>query len=256
MTEFLWISRHGEEPALDLSLESALLDSPPQNATLFTYCWDKPVLVVGYGQDPVEGIDLDACREREIPVYRRITGGTGVLNTGDLCVSLVLPANHAWSEGIRSLYDRFLGVFQQALSSTGFPTQRPEAAAPSRRRSPICFEDHTTETLLVNGRKVLGCTLTRKSDDVLVHGTLLLTLDASLQGEVYRVSEERIQRALGCLPNVDPERLQVNLAEAFARALGVKLRETSPSEATLQEAAHLSRIRYADPRWAPLHFEG
>ncbi len=241
MMDLLWISRHGEDPALDLSLELALVESPPQCPTLLTYRWEKPVLVVGYGQDPEEGIDLDACRKRGIPVYRRITGGTGVLHTGDLSISLVLPSDHPWSSGIRSLYGRFLKVFQDALESMGFPTAKPETpSTPSRHRSPICFEDHSTETLLFNGRKVLGCAQTRKADAVLVHGTLLLTLDVSFQAEVYGVPEERIRLSLGYLPEVDTKRLEARLAEGFAQTLGASL-TTAPAPQSLLDKAHLIR---------------
>ncbi len=149
--------------------------------------WPGPVVVLGYAQPP-DDVDLDWCRDREIPVLRRLTGGTGVIHRGDLGVALAMPANHQWAEGIVGLYERFLDVVEPALVELGSSVERiDEPRKGGRVRSPICFEDQLADTLVVDGRKAVGCSQTRRKGGVLIHAAILLGLDADLYARVFGV---------------------------------------------------------------------
>ncbi len=102
-------------PVEDLAFEAWMLDRAAEGCPcFFATSWPGPVVVLGYGQPPDE-VDLDFCSRRDIPVYRRLTGGTGVLHQGDLGISLALPGQHPWAQGVIGLYDRFLSVLEPAL---------------------------------------------------------------------------------------------------------------------------------------------
>lgn len=187
----------GGDPEADLARDEALLERASAEGTphLHAYAWDRSVLVLGRSQKPEE-IDLDVARAESVQVLKRVSGGTGVLHQGDLALTLALPASHPWAGSIRGLYDHFLDGIQQALSELGVATERGTKAAAGRERSPICFEDHALESLLIGGRKVLGCAQRRRLHGVLVHGTLLFALDAKLQARLYRVPVQRITAAM------------------------------------------------------------
>jgi lipoate-protein ligase A len=163
-----------------------------------------------------------------------------VLHQADLSASLSLPADHPWAKTIRGLYDGFVLSVQEALSSFGVQTDRwlpPQGTA--RSRSPICFEDHLAESLLVEGRKVLGCAQVRRRESALVHGTILFTLDPPTQALVYGVSEERIRAAMAALPHrlgLTAQTLAGRLAQILARNLSLQLApEDAPALATPDE---------------------
>ncbi len=220
-----WWTAWDGTPEQDLAREEALLDEAAEGdrPLLFAYGWNRPVLVLGYGQD-VSEVDLEACGKRGVTVVRRCSGGAGVLYTGDLALSLALPAGHPWARSIGGLYDAFVTALKHGLDELGVPAERGRCTRRSGRRSPICFEDHLAETLLWGGRKVLGCAQTRRRDAVLVHGALLLGVEADLQAEVYGVSPGRIEAVLGALPRErygSRETLAAHLARSLSMALGL-----------------------------------
>ena len=222
-----WESWEGP-PVADLAREELLLEAAGGGPHLFAYSWASPALVLGYGQDPERGVDLDACRRLGIPVLRRASGGTGVLHQGDLSLSLALPAAHPWARGIGPLYDGFVESLREAVATFGIHCERARRPAPRpRARSPICFEDQLTESLLLDGKKVLGCAQVRRASAALVHGTLLLGLDVNLQAEVFGVPTQRITAAMAALPPPppSPRALARSCALSLARSLGVGLAE-------------------------------
>lgn len=150
--------------------EAQLVDEG--SPAVFSYSWERPVVILGYGQ-AVADIDLDFCRRREIPVFRRVTGGTGVIHHRDLSLSLVLPAEHPWARGINTLYDAFLTVLESVLNESGAGVSRLKSPpSGSRRRSKICFEDQMADTLLREGKKVVGCAQLRRKNAVMIHAAI------------------------------------------------------------------------------------
>lgn len=244
-----WWTGWNGTPERDLAREEMLIEGAAERdrPLLFAYGWKRPVLVLGYGQDASE-VDLEACGRRGVAVLRRCSGGAGVLYTGDLALSLALPAGHPWARSIGALYDAFVTALKHGLEDMGMGTERGPRTRRSGRRSPICFEDHLAETLLWNGRKVLGCAQTRRRDAVLVHGALLLGVEAALQAEVYGVSPGRIEAVLGAIPRErygSRETLAAHLAQSLAIALG--LSAGPPNLAPPLPEGWAQRLH--DPKW-------
>lgn len=237
----------GEDPRLDLAFEEDQLALAARGeASLSLHAWARPTLVLGYAQEAAS-VDLAACARLGVPVYRRLTGGTGVLHHLALSASLALPAAHPAAASIGALYDGFVEATRAACAALGCPLDRGAGhGAPGRTRSPICFEDTLAESLLRGGRKVLGCAQARRREACLVHGTLLLGLDAGLQAEVYGVPRTRVEAALGALPEVDREALARAWSEALAALLGRPLAPAAPPDPS---PASLSR--YGTSRWSP-----
>ena len=244
-----WHSRNNR-PLSDLILEELLLAEAGRGSlNLLTYAWRGPVLVLGYGQSPEGVVDLDFCAREGIPVLRRSTGGTAVYHHGALSLCLCLPASHPWAQGIQGLYDAFVESVRAGLAAAGIGTERPAVRPPSPTvRSPICFEDHRTETLLLGGRKVLGCAQARRSRSVLVHGTLLFRLDAEVQARIFGVPSARIEAAMGALPSPSPEGAG-SLAPALAGQMASDLTSPLKSEPAPPPLPSGSDAREADPRW-------
>lgn len=234
------------DPVNDLALEGDLLERAGSGqASLFLYSWVGPVVVLGYGQKAAD-IDVDWCRGRGVPVLRRVTGGTGVVHTQDLAVSLFLPERHPWATGIVGLYGRFLEVLEPALNRAGGTVARmKEPARAARVRSPICFEDQLADTLAVDGRKVVGCAQARRRGGVLIHALVSLNLDAATYAGVFAVCEDRVLRGLGvAVPGGRPEAVADALGAAFIEAL-----EMSPRFETAPRASAPRLAAYATPRW-------
>jgi lipoate-protein ligase A len=239
----------GDRPSVDLAFERWLLERAAGGVCCaFVYSWPGPVVVLGYAQDP-EDVDLKWCRRRGIPVLRRLTGGTGVIYRGDLAVSLVLPLDHPWAKGVVGLYGRFLDAIEPALRAVGSEVRRKQDPVRAARvRSPICFFDQLSDTLLVGDRKAVGCAQTRRGGAVLIHAAVLLGLDPALYARVFRESEQRVRLGMAqALPGGDWRVAGRSVVAAFAEALQAEAR-------VLERPTTPDRFLapYAQPRWAPL----
>lgn len=213
-------------PHKDLAREGWFLERAAGGEVgLFLTSWEGPAVVLGYGQD-AEGVDLAWCRDRRVPVLRRITGGTGVIHSGDLGVGLSLPVDHPWADGIIGLYGRFLDVLEPALRSVGAEVSRlAEPQRASRVRSPICFLDQLADTLVVNGKKAVGCAQTRRRGAVLIHAAVLFGFDAEMYSKVFGIPEQDVVSGLApAIPGGDWRRVGEAIAVHLAEALGVEMR--------------------------------
>ena len=236
-------------PVEDLAFEAWMLDRAAggQPCALIT-SWPGRVVVLGYAQPPEE-VDLAWCRRQGIPVFRRLTGGTGVIHAGDLGVALALPADHPWARGVVGLYDRFLDVLEPALGAFEPRIERkqdPRRAA--RVRSPVCFLDQLSDTLLVEGRKVVGCAQTRRRGAVLIHAAVLLGLGADLYARVFRIDASEVRRGLApAVPGGDWREIGRAVVDRVADALS--LPSSYPPKPPI-DAAYTEPYNHA--RWAPL----
>jgi lipoate-protein ligase A len=209
-------------PERDLAFEAHLLMSEGARAALFVYVWSTPVLVMGKGQAG-DDVRRDICAAEGIPVLRRASGGTAVLHTRTLNIGLVLPAEHEWSKSVRGLYGRFVPLVSDALGRHGVTAHPFDGRLEARpARTAICFEAHTEDSLLLGGRKVFGCAQRRLKGAVLVHGTLLLSLDVPLSSRVFGVPAPRIERAMTALPEgVDRRGLTEDIVAVTAAGMGL-----------------------------------
>lgn len=249
MTATLAVYRSAGPPVEDLAFEADMLTRAADGETLVLLSsWAATTVVLGYGQDPAEA-DLEWCRAQHVPVLRRLTGGTGVIHRRDLGVGLALPAGHPWARDVHGLYGHFLDVLEPALNALGAGVARPAAPRRAARvRSPVCFEDQLADTLLRDGRKVVGCAQTRRRGAVLVHAAILLGLEPALYQSVFGVAAGRIAAGLGAaVEGGDPATVGSAIVAGLAAALGAEVRadpRPTPSAAALAV--------YDEPRWAPV----
>jgi lipoate-protein ligase A len=238
----------------DLAFEAEMLErAAAGRCSALLTSWTGPVVVLGYAQPP-DDVDLGWCREQGVPVLRRLSGGTGVVHSGDLGVSLALPKGHPWAAEILGLYDRFLAVLLPALTDVGSRVERlPEPARSTRVRSPICFFDQLADTLVVDGRKAVGCSQVRRKGGVLIHAAVVLSLDPGLYARVFGVDEPRISENLSsAVSGVGWE----TVADAITHRLGAELgleSEVRPRTRPGQE--HLEPYTRSG-RWAPAPDDG
>ena len=235
-------------PVEDLAREAWLLErAAGGEVSLLLTSWEGPVVVLGYGQKPEE-TDLEWCGAKGIPVLRRLTGGTGVVHRGDLGVGLALPQEHPWAKEILGLYGQFLDVLGPALA--GFGSELSRLAEPrrgSRVRSPVCFLDQLSDTLVVDGRKGVGCAQTRRRGGVLIHAAVLLGLDARLYARVFGVPEEEVRAGLApAVPGADPQVVGEAIAAELAKALGLEV-----VRKPLEPVPDRFLEPYNSPRWFP-----
>jgi lipoate-protein ligase A len=233
----------------DLARELWLMEQAAEGRiSVFLTSWTGPVVVLGYAQKAEEA-DLEWCGAEGIAVLRRLTGGTGVIHKGDLGVGLALPIHHPWAKGIVGLYRRFLDVLGPTLHSLGAAVSRlAEPVHTARVRSPVCFLDQLSDTLVVDGKKVVGCAQTRRGGAVLIHAAILLGLDADLYARVFDVGADEVRSGLApALPGAEWRQVGDTFVEGLGDALGLTARHRP-----LEPLPERYLQPYQTSRWAPV----
>jgi lipoate-protein ligase A len=221
----------------DLALDEALLLAAEEDGAGPTLrLWEPPgyAVVLGASGRLADEVRRDACHADGVPVYRRSSGGgTVVLGPGVVNVAVVLPLDlDPRLAAVETAQVLVLERFAAALRALGPPVAVRGSG-----------------DLTVDGRKVAGSAQRRLRRHVLIHATLLNTLD------------------LGCIPRylAEPRRqpsyregrshadFLANLGlppEALRDALAAAWRASGPAPAVPWERVRaLAAEKFADPAW-------
>lgn len=167
-------------------LHSIQQESPP---TLRFYEWEKPSISIGYALDAETEVNLPLCRQSDVPVVRRITGGGLVFHKCDITYAIVFPdrfggaqrSSDAGRLSVLQSYQLVNHALQQGLSELGVVTSLLDREQGTRDFSSqpanVCFRNPTVYDILHKGRKLAGSAQRRKKGWVLHHGSMLLSSD-------------------------------------------------------------------------------
>jgi len=187
-------------PVENLALDDALLEDAGRESDPVLRFWesDRHFVVLGRSSHHADDVQLDACREDGIPLFRRSSGGGTVLQgPGCLSYALILPLSfHNDLRDIR-LSNRFiLDRLAEALSQW-------EPAIVMQGISDLAIE----------GRKISGNAQRRTRNALLFHGTLL-----------YRMQPGIIARYLK-QPKRQPEYRDDRPHDAFLRTIAAPIED-------------------------------
>jgi lipoate---protein ligase len=133
-------------------------------------------VVIGYGNPAATEVNLAACREHAIPVFRRCSGGGTVLQgPGCLNYSLILEID---SDGpLHSIpsANRFIMERNRKAIEAQLKFQTPGLQTPDSKSQMVEVRGHTD--LAIAGRKFSGNAQRRRKRFLLFHGTFLLAFD-------------------------------------------------------------------------------
>jgi len=163
-------------PAENLAADEALLDwceAGEGEAALRFWEAREPFVVIGYANKIATEVNLAACRARNIPVFRRCSGGgTVVQGPGCLNYALVLPIAGDGPFHTISVANQFIMRRNRTALQSALPVPHPA----------IAVRGHTD--LAAGSRKFSGNSQRRRKHFLLFHGTFLLGFDLSLISEL------------------------------------------------------------------------
>lgn len=249
-------------------------------ATLRFYEWEKPSISIGYAMNAEAEANLPLCREKDVPVVRRITGGGLVFHKCDITYTVVFPEDFGIGgrgsgkrlsvlESYR-LVNRALAEGLQKLGIVTSLLERDYSTAGSRQQTAnVCFSNPTVYDILHVGRKLAGSAQRRKKGWVLHQGSMLFSCDfvtmcpfaspapsgQDISAAADRCAEgDSMQRTAICLEEIlgrKPDRGHIVpvLAESFAQALGIEMGRGELSAFELETAERLREEKYSTDDW-------
>lgn len=159
-------------PAQDLALDEALWEGCEAGGPEALRFWESPVpfVVLGYANRIASEVSLETCRQRNIPVLRRITGGGAVLQ-GPGCLNYTLVLRVAASGPTANVSATNLHIMNRHAATLTRVLGRPV-----RRRGDT--------DLAIGDRKFSGNAQRRGRHALLFHGTILCDCDLELMDAV------------------------------------------------------------------------
>jgi lipoate-protein ligase A len=233
-------------PAENLALDEALLDlAEAENPDWeFLRLWEspQPMVVVGRSSRVHEEVYEAACREANIPILRRSSGGAAIV-AGPGCFMYAVVLSYRLRPELKDIRRAHAYVLERLAASLG----------PLARRWGSIAHVGTSDLALVEGlsarRKVSGNSMRAKRTHLLYHGTLMYACDLSLIAKLLRMPprqpEYRAARPhADFLTNLPLERQ--SLVEAIDRAWPTESEQTDwPRE----RVAGLVSERFSRESW-------
>jgi lipoate-protein ligase A len=198
-----------------LALTEALLQSAAERPPLLYWQIAEPeAMVLGVGQK-LSDLDVTACQQAGLAIYRRAAGGTAVLAGPDLLsLDVILPPGHPLAgRDIVEAYRWFGDLWAETLRGLGLParTVTPAEAHAPRTRSSLaqaerqeqlvrqsCYGALSPYEVISSGRKIIGLDQVRRRVGFLFQAGLLLHWDAArLASLLSAAPQERPKLAAG-----------------------------------------------------------
>lgn len=148
--------------AVDEALAKTYLHSENSLNTIRFWKSDQAV-VIGRFQCVHKEVNLEYCKENEIPIARRFTGGGAVFHDlGNLNYSMRLHQSHSYvPRGLKELYEKFIGAVVESLNSINIPA----------------LFDPVGSCIRIGDKKISGTAGWIKKGISFIHGTLLIDSD-------------------------------------------------------------------------------
>jgi lipoate---protein ligase len=166
-------------PAENLACDETLLDwCEESGGEEILRFWEarQTFVVVGYANKIATEVNVENCRAKQIPIFRRCSGGGTVLQ-GIGCLNYALVLKIAENFPLASI-----------SSANKFIMEKNRAAIESAINNPqsvISIRGHTD--LVLGGKKFSGNSQRRKKNFLLFHGTFLLNFNLALVGEFLQM---------------------------------------------------------------------
>jgi len=142
------------------------------------YRWNPYTISLGANQN-INEIDLNKCKEDNIGIVKRPTGGRAILHAEELTYSLILPISYGLSA--REVYNKVsitlstaLANYNSKLSSVELENNQPNfKELLSNPSGVLCFASTAKSEVKYEGKKLIGSAQRRMNNVVLQHGSIL-----------------------------------------------------------------------------------
>jgi len=174
----LIVARPEVQMAVDEAIMQARIEEKVED-TVRLYVFKPSSITIGRFQSVEHDVNLDKCRELNIPVVRRITGGGSVFHDqyGEITYSVIIGEDfHESLKNIERSYRFLAAPLVRALEELG-----------------IGGGFSGLNDILANGKKISGSAQTRRKGIILQHGTFMYATRLEVLASVLKVSRKKLQ---------------------------------------------------------------
>ena len=246
---------------LNMAIDEALLRSFDPNSSapiLRLYGWSPPALSLGRFQSAYQVLDLERCREDDVAVVRRITGGGVIYHADELTYSIVCaPGQIPPAASVKDSFRVLTGFLLDFYCRLGLDAVYAQDAAPKGtrlgERTAFCFAGRESFDILANGCKIGGNAQRRMKGLIFQHGSIPLVNRAHTGlGYMREQGAELAHDATSlaeCGVAAGADVLQRELVASFCSCFMIKLSEDVLSAQEQAAAERFSTEKYATDSW-------
>ena len=235
------------EPAFTVAADEAIAKARSENKvpnTLHFYRRNVPTISLGYFQGIEKSLDMNFCRQNNIQIIRRVTGGSAVYtDPGHLIYGLAVDETILPKDKNKA-FETVCSAIVLALKELG-----------------IAAEFKPPNDILVNGRKISGSAQMRRWGIVLQHGTLVLSNDNNMLSRALKMDlakiEERgqqpetyvtsIAEITGQEPNL--EKIKSAIVKGFEAVFDIEFEESGLTDYETELISQLINEKYGIEDW-------
>jgi len=258
----------------NMAVDEALVRSVSKGSlpVFRVYGWQPPAVSFGYAQRIEREIDAEACRNRNIDIVRRTTGGRAVLHWNELTYSAICASDNpimggSIQEAYRKISTGLMAGVRRLGIDVAFESRRREQPSPrGKELTSPCFTSTAQYEVTHDNRKLIGSAQQRIGHMLLQHGSLLLGSEHKQIIGLLPKGKERLHDRFAR----ELDRQTVSLSEALKRpvpfetgamalyeglveAFDIEWLKTELSSEERAEAERLVVGKYGDDDWNYRH---
>ncbi len=184
------------------------------------YGWDKPSVTLGRNQK-ILGINEEYCKENDIPIVRRVTGGRALLHDDELTYCIVCNKK-LLKNGMNIIddYKEISSVIIETLKQFGIDTTYGEKTK-SNIGAGYCMNLSTVCDIMYKNKKFIGSAQFRKHSHILQHGAIPYSFHSLLLDGIFnkKVDFSHIIGLNSIKKDFNSENFMMQLKVNFEKAL-------------------------------------
>ena len=218
--------------AMNMAIDHAIYESVANGRELPTirfYKWENNSVSLGAYQNPKD-INLDACKNNNVDVVRRMTGGRAVFHDkNDFTYSVIAPIK-VFNYSIKHAYMQICSCIIHTLKELGI-----KSALENRN------------DIIINNKKISGNAAKAMDKGVyLQHGTMIYDIDFEVMPKVLNLSGDLVRKRVTSVlnhKNISRQKVYDILKNNFVKDKEFKTEELSKYE--LMRAEDLAGAKYS-----------
>ncbi|HOJ31262.1 MAG TPA: biotin/lipoate A/B protein ligase family protein [bacterium] len=188
--KWLYVITQDVSPQMNMALDSIMWNKVkqyPDTAILRFYTWKPSGVSLGAHQKPENLVNVSFCKQNNIPVVARITGGSAIFHDREITYSFSATNDEKVFSGPITSYEKICGALKTGLEKLGI---RVQWRGVSKGKEPSftdrdCFSLSTRHDLVVDDRKIIGSAQRKDRTSFLQHGSLLIEIQKHLWEKIF-----------------------------------------------------------------------
>ena len=188
------------------------------------YGWSPACVSLGRNQND-EHINKQFCKDNNIDIVRRITGGRALLHDNELTYSFICPASFLKNgESIIESYKEISSALALGFKKLGMEVEFPQNVR-AKTKFEYCMLLSTGADLSYLGKKIVGSAQFRKQGYILQHGSIMFDYEPMRIKNIFGEypEDEKIAILNDILPDITVEELCNSIKSGVEEYFNIKL---------------------------------